>query len=187
MEIWRLATCGTGCTALVLVKFQRSHPWRTPNTGGLDKICNFRLAISLETIQDTYTITMESWQKAIRGPSHVRRPFPSCKKISYDAKVFKFDNQLEAGQYTYTNHVWDLWGCWYSTVHTVIYPCDLDHISCIHRCFAVLIWESKLLAVWLCDNEPFVFNVIKFYLSCSFSIIPLLYSILFVVLPFMVK
>ena len=27
------------------------------------------------------------------------------------------------------------------------YLCDLDHIGCIHRCFAVLIWEAKLLAV----------------------------------------
>jgi len=41
----------------------------------------------------------------------------------------------------------DIWGCWHSTVYTVIYLCDLDHISCIHRCFAVLIWEPKLLAV----------------------------------------
>jgi len=60
-----------------------------------------------------------------------------------------------------------------------IYLCDLDHISCIHGCFAVLIWEPKLLVVWLYDNEPFVFNVIKFYLSCSFSIIPLLYCLLY--------
>ena len=35
------------------------------------------------------------------------------------------------------------------------------------------------VVVWLCDNEPFVFNVIKFYLSCSFSIIPLLYCLLY--------
>ena len=64
-------------------------------------------------------------------------------------------------------------------MYTVIYLCDLDHISCIHRCFAVLIWEPKLLAVWLWDNEPFVFNVVKFYLSCSFCIIPLLYCLLY--------
>jgi len=53
-----------------------------------------------------------------------------------------------------------------------------DNKIILHRCFAVLIWEPKLLAVWLCDNEPFVFNVIKFYLSCSFSVIPLLYCLL---------
>jgi len=34
-----------------------------------------------------------------------------------------------------------------STVYTVIYLCGLDHISCIHRCFVVLVCKPKLLAV----------------------------------------
>jgi len=87
-------------------------------------------------------------------------------------------------QFTF-DHVWGLWGCWHRTVYTVIYLCGLDHIACIHRCFAVLICEPKLLAVWLCDNQPFVFNVIKFLFKLFFFY----YSIIlhFVVLPFMVK
>ena len=32
-------------------------------------------------------------------------------------------------------------------VYIVIYLCGLDHMSCIHRCFVVLICKPKLLAV----------------------------------------
>jgi len=99
--------------------------------------------------------------------------------VIIEKRAKKFEDSLTKVKYSYTNRVWDLWGCWHSTVYSVIYLCDWDHISCIHRCFAVLIWEQKLLAVWLCDNEPFVFNVFKFYLSCSFSIIQLLYCLLY--------
>ena len=49
----------------------------------------------------------------------------------------------------------------------------------------MLIWEPKPLAVRLCDNEPFVFNVIKFLFKLFFFYYSII--VLFVVLPFMVK
>ena len=46
--------------------------------------------------------------------------------VIIEKRAKKFKDSLTKVKYTHTNHVWDLWGCWYSTVYTVIYLCDLD-------------------------------------------------------------
>ena len=68
--------------------------------------------------------------------------------VIIEKRAKKIKDSLTKVNYTYTNHVWGLWGCCHSTVYIVIYLCGLDDISCIHCCFTVLIWEPKLHAVW---------------------------------------
>jgi len=61
------------------------------------------------------------------------RPGPIAAPGPLKNVLKKFKDSLTKVKYTYTNDVWDHWGCWHSTVCNVIYRCDLDHISCIHH------------------------------------------------------
>ena len=65
--------------------------------------------------------------------------------VIIEKRAKKFKDSLTKVNYSYTNHVCGLWGCWHRTAYTVIYLHGLDHISCIHCGCVNMVNQSCLL------------------------------------------
>jgi len=79
----------------------------------------------------TFTITKPGHTTALTHWTLNRDPTRPGDRMTFDPETrFQLyhalnDVNLTKVNYTYANHVWGLWGCWHSTVYTVIYLCGL--------------------------------------------------------------